>query len=31
MIFRTPKIDEHTMLYIVEDTRNTIYIVVVDG
>jgi hypothetical protein len=31
MIFRTPKFDEPTMLYVVEDTWNTIYTIVVDG
>ncbi len=31
MIFRTSKIDEHTRLYVVEDTWNTIYTIVVDG
>lgn len=31
MIFRAPKIDDHTMLYVVEDTWNTIYTVIVDG
>ena len=31
MIFRTPKIDDYTALYVVEDMWNIIYLVVVDG
>ncbi len=31
MIYRTPRIDEHNVLYVQEDEWNTIYTVVTDG
>ncbi len=31
MIYRTPRIDEHNVLYVQEDEWNTIYTIVTDG